>query len=81
MNNKQTSVEWYAEQDNLLTISFLENKITQLDFAVKKTRLLEQSKAMHEKQSFEIFKAGQDSMEDEGKGFDQYYHTRFNKQE
>jgi hypothetical protein len=38
---------------------------------------LNKAKAIHEKQSFEIFKAGQDSMEEGGKGFDQWYKEKF----
>lgn len=39
--------------------------------------IIGQSKAMHKKQSFETFKAGQDSMEEGGKGFDQWYQETF----
>ena len=63
---KQTAVEWLYE--NIL--------LTPLDIrAINKC--LDQAKAMEREQSFEIFKAGQESMEEGGKGFDQYYNETF----
>jgi hypothetical protein len=39
--------------------------------------LFEKAKEMDKVQAFEIFKAGQDSMEQGGKGFDQYYNETY----
>ena len=39
--------------------------------------LLEKAKAMQENEYFEVFKAGQESMEEGGKGFEQYYNETF----
>ena len=72
---KQTAVEWFAEQDTLVTIDFLEGKLNQLQLAMKKTTILENAKAMEKEMYFKFFKAGQESMEEGGKGFDQYYET------
>lgn len=40
-------------------------------------KLLHQAQQMEKEQSFEIFKAGQESMEEGGQGFDQYYNENF----
>jgi hypothetical protein len=40
-------------------------------------RITIQAKSMHEKEAFEIFKAGQDSMEEGGKVFYQWYKEKF----
>jgi hypothetical protein len=63
-NNKQSSIEW------------LEQELKKIPF-VNVLEVFEQAKAMHKKQSFETFKAGQDSMEEGGKGFDQWYQETF----
>ena len=63
-NNKQSSVEWLVEQ--------LIAPCRGIPY-----HIIEQAKAMHKKQSFETFKAGQDSMEEGGKGFDQWYQETF----
>lgn len=38
-----------------------------------------EARQMEENIAFEIFKAGQDSMENGGKSFEQYYNENFNK--
>ena len=60
---KQTAVEWLVEQ------------IT--DGTMPAREAIQQAKEMEKEQSFEIFKAGQESMEEGGKGFDQYYNETF----
>lgn len=64
--NKQSSVEWL--------VNFFESGVT---YPEEWLQAKEQAKAMHKKQSFETFKAGQDSMEEGGKGFDQWYQETF----
>lgn len=71
----QTAVEWLIEQisekqpNGLYVIDTLEDvKI-----------IFEQAKQMHEKQMFESFKAGQDSMEEGGKSFDIYIQETYGK--
>ena len=63
-NNKQSSIDWLYNK-----MYEHRGNITIEEF--------EQAKAMHKKQSFETFKAGQDSMEEGGKGFDQWYQETF----
>lgn len=64
---KQTAVEWLEEQ--------FEESYSYINEIFKDT--FEQAKAMEKEQSFEIFKAGQESMEEGGQGFDQYYNENF----
>ena len=66
MNMKQTAVEWL--------FLMLNNPNRNQDFANK---LLEKAKEMDKEQSFEFFKAGQESMEEGGKGFEQYYNETY----
>lgn len=49
-NNKQSSVEWFMENANQLNIHFLEGRITQLVYAIKKVRLQQQAKEMHKEE-------------------------------
>jgi hypothetical protein len=45
----QTAVEWFAEQDNLALIDFLEGKINEIELAIKKTTILQQAKEKEKK--------------------------------
>ena len=47
---KQTAVEFYSQEEIKLTLDFLENKITQLEYGIKKLRLVEQAKEMEKEQ-------------------------------
>ena len=62
-NDKQSSVEW------------LFNKIFSPN--PKFGELFEQAKEMHKEESFLTFQAGQDSTEEGGKGFEQYYEQTY----
>lgn len=56
----KAAVDWYYEQTVVLgNTNYAE--------------LLEQAKQMEKDQAFELFKAGQDSMEERGKNFEKYY--------
>jgi ASC-1-like (ASCH) protein len=46
---------------------------------VKLLRAFEQAKEMEKQQAFEYFKAGQDSTEEGGKSFEQYYTETYGK--
>lgn len=60
---QQTAVQWLQRQLN-------ENyEISEVD--------IEQALQMEEQKAFEIFKAGQNSMEEGGKSFEQYYNKTF----
>jgi hypothetical protein len=70
---QQTAVEWFAER---LTLNGLADYLTVEEESLY-NKLKEQAKEMEkqqrEKLAFEYFKAGQDSMEEGGKSFEQYY--------
>lgn len=46
---QQTAVEWYAEQDNLALIDFLEGKINKIELLIIKTTILQQAKEKEKK--------------------------------
>jgi hypothetical protein len=64
--NKQTAVEWL--------FLMLNNPNKDQELANK---LLQKAKEMEKLKAFEIFKAGQDSMEEGGKGFEQFYEQTY----
>jgi hypothetical protein len=77
-NKQQTAVKWLAEQ--------IRNYKTPLNMAgvyfvlIHKemiNKFEKQAEEMESKKAFEIFKAGQDSMEEGGKGFYQYYEQTY----
>lgn len=43
---QQTAVEWYAEQDNLATIDFIEGRINQIALVRTKATILEKAKQL-----------------------------------
>jgi hypothetical protein len=55
---KQTAVEWYTEQEIKLTLYFLANKINQLDYGIKRVKLIEQAKEMEKEQNHAEYMRG-----------------------
>jgi hypothetical protein len=77
--NKQTAVGWLIEQlkeYDFADIKDNENYIIKIPAWVL-TEKEEQAKQMEKEQLFEFFKAGQDSTEEGGKSFDQYYNETY----
>ena len=67
---QQTAVEWlFQEIDQVIYLNTSE--LERVYKAVKQAKEME--KQQREKLAFEYFKAGQDSMEEGGKSFEQYY--------
>ncbi len=73
---KQTAVEWLANEFNKESLIDLTQKTT-MYLIVQQAKEMERQK--QEKLAFEYFKAGQNSMEEGGKSFDQYYNETFKK--
>ncbi len=48
---KETALEFYAEQEVKLTLDFLANKINQVEYGIKRVKLIEQAKEMEIKQA------------------------------
>jgi hypothetical protein len=65
-NKQQTAVDWL--------FLMLNNPNRDQEFANK---LLQKAKEMEKVKAFEIFKAGQDSTEEGGKGFEQWYNLTY----
>ena len=81
-NEKQTAVEWLAEQ--------IRNYKTPLNYGGVYfvfihqdmiNRYEQQAKVIEKSKAWDIFKAGQDSMEEGGKGFEQYYDLTYGGKE
>jgi hypothetical protein len=77
-NKQQTAVELFAEQirnyKTPLNMAGVEFILIHKDMI---NRFEQQAKEIDKAKAFEIFKAGQDSMEEGGKGFDQYYNETY----
>ena len=55
---KQTSIEWFAEKDTILTIQFLEGKLNQTQLALEKMQCFQQAKEMHKQEIIDAFGIG-----------------------
>ena len=69
---KQTALEFYAEQEVKLTLDFLANKINQVEYGIKRVKLIEQAKEMEKEQIIEAYCNGDDNI-----GAEQYYNETF----
>jgi hypothetical protein len=76
--SKQTAVQWLEERDNVLTMKFLEKKITQREFVVQKSKLIEQVKQMERLQIEETYnQACLDAFRDDNKYGSDYYNETY----
>jgi len=72
-NKQQTGLRFF-----LMGLIDLEiGKGISTDKVIELHYLFDKAKEMDKVQAFKIFKAGQDSMEQGGKGFDQYYNETY----
>lgn len=53
-----TSTEWFSEMNDLLTIDFLEDKLTKVEFAIRKTNLLNEAKELHRREVVNAYYQG-----------------------
>ena len=74
---KQTAVEFYSQEEIKLTLDFLENKITQLEYGIKKLRLVEQAKEMEKEQIFDALEVSKIERLTWGISKEQYYNETF----
>jgi hypothetical protein len=73
---QQTGVEWLVSQlQKTRDWQRVINEANQSGSSVRD--VVEQAKEMDKSKAFEIFKAGQDSMEEGGKGFEQWYEQAY----
>lgn len=57
-DTKETAVEWFAYEDNLITIDYLEGKINQLQLIIKKKDLLHKAFELFEQQIRNAYEEG-----------------------
>ena len=76
-NKQQTAVEWYSVKRDVLEIEVRLGKLSPIEYAEELVKAEQQAKEMENSKAFEIFKAGQDSMEEGGKGFEQHYNETY----
>jgi hypothetical protein len=71
----KTAVEWYAEQEVILTLDFLAKKISELEYGLLRLELLNKAKQMFEEQIINAWNsaAGGDGFSSAG----QYYISNF----
>lgn len=79
--DKQPSIGWLANNYNLVTWLRNRDEISTWTADLLRKNFLEKAQRMHEKEMFEAFKAGQDSMEEGGKSFDNWYYNNYVKKE
>jgi hypothetical protein len=75
---KQTALEFYAEQEVKLTLDFLANKINQVEYGIKRVKLIEQAKEMEKNNLYECgsFWRGKEN-KIEKPFFEQWYNETF----
>ena len=79
---QQTAVEWFDEQIQEYVIAsdhITRNLIVEISFE-DYMELKNQAKQMEKEQRFKDFRAGQDSMEEGGRDFEQYYNETYKYQ-
>lgn len=80
MAEKYSSITWFAEQDNKATMDFLAGKMTQLQFAMKKTEILHEAIANHKEEIWRAYTSGfGNGKSSEKHGFDQYEPEQYYK--
>ena len=62
---KQTALEFYAEQEVKLTLDFLANKINQVEYGIKRVKLIEQAKEMEKEQIVIAYQSDRNPCSDE----------------
>ena len=76
-NKQQTAVDLFAERTFNLIELMKRKWVNQEEFLDGMLKARNEAKEMEKVKAFEIFKAGQDSMEEGGKGFEQWYEQRY----
>ena len=73
-NKKQNSLEWYIEETFKLSVKFERQEISQEEYTLGYSNLLQQAKAMHKKEIVESHHEGYYSFSHSG---EQYYNETF----
>jgi hypothetical protein len=79
---KQTAVEWYAEQEVMLTLDLLAKKINDVEYSLYKLELFNKAKEMEKQQITNCYEnAYGDGYIDNGGDGEQYYNEIFKSEE
>ena len=73
MENKQTAVEWYEQEINLLIEKYQSNEISQREFITMKHNLFYQAKEMEKQQIKDAYEQGDIQLVNG----EQYYEKRY----
>ena len=76
----KTAVEFYAEQEVKLTLDFLANKINQVEYGIKRVKLIEQAKEMEKEQIIKAYDRGHNEYDIYRNG-QNYYNETFKSEE
>lgn len=80
-DKKKTAVDYAFSNYAQALTDFLEGKLTQIEIAVKQTQIVERSKQKFKQQAFEFWQGGQNSMEEGGMSFDQFWEKHYGELE
>ena len=78
-NNKQSSVEWYANEENKLFTSYQKGLISTAKYILFKYKLREQAKAMHKQENLQTWLHC--LTENDPITFEDYYNETFNNEQ
>ena len=77
-NNKQSSVEWYANEENKLFTSYQKGLMSTAKYILFKYKLREQAKAMHKEEMEQTYFDGwHRNIGNRDEDFEQYYNETF----
>ena len=80
-DKKQTVVDYAFSHYGQALTDFLNGKLTEIEIAIKQTQIVERSKQKFKEQAREFFQAGQNSTEEGGMSFDQYWEKNYGSDE
>lgn len=79
-NKKQNSLEWYIEETFKLSVKFERQEISQDEYTLGYSNLLQQAKAMHKEEVVDAYIEGH-SIYGENTNAEQYYNETFHASE
>lgn len=80
MENEQIMTARYMAKDKQTAVEYIREILLGNEYwyeGMTFDQIIDKAKEIEKEQSFEFFKAGQESMEEGGKGFEQYYNETY----
>ena len=71
----KTAVEWFAEQEEKLTLEFISKKISELEYGLYSLELLNKAKEMFEEQIIDAYRINPNNENWSNSGIDYYKET------